>query len=664
VFSRTNDRNNCSVRDLRLLAPVALLALVGAGPAGAQTLNSAFISGTTCPMQAQVVEWDLPDGGTDFQPGAIFVDVRGSHESGHPIWFVTRIGIPGDDHKVYRLEPRNKRQSAPFTSWTLNADGITTGGLRRVHASRDGGLVAVRMLRFLQLISTGKCVNQADGTTTCRRFNFLDDPGSLGVSDVAIDDYHNVFTTATSPASDLSEPDVSYVQRLRGGAITTVQPGVVSVKVTRWFVGGGAGVCKLNDQATDCIAGVATKRGDSTLVYFSAPADNVIGELNTATNTVRRFPLAAVGARDPRQIDVDNEGVVWAVAGSGHLVRIDPNKRLSGCSSYCAAMSSHAVPESTLQDPFGVTIDRGGRRGRNDNDQFRNEFVGYTAPGTSEVGLLLPNGKLVSVPAPPSPAPPDEDVITGTEEQSLKNTGAADPMAKKVTVTVADKADGTFLEAQIAEGGSFAPLGITPDHRGRFGTFYYAVGEPMDPSALKRIERVTFPRVPRRPDNPRDNDDHDDDGVRDDKDADKDDDGVPNGMDNDDDNDCVPNDMDDDDDGDHLEDKHDRADRREEKWTEWGPAAAGSSNSYTVTTTSSTTLLTIVATASDLTAPISLEILTPAGIAVSTGLPTPGTAVATFVPLTVGNHTVRVKNHGLSTVNVETLLITQNLPLF
>jgi hypothetical protein len=341
-------------------------------------------------------------------------------------------------------------------------------------------------------------------------------------------------------------------------------------------------------------------------------------------------------------------------------------KKLSGCkTSYCAAMSSHVLPDGALDDPFGVTIDRGGSRGRNDHDQFRNEFIGYTAARTNQVGLLLPDGELVPVDAPPVKANRNDNVlILGTEQRSRRDTGEADPEFKKVTVVPHEDPDGTFLEAQVFEGGSFAPLGITPDHRGRFGTFYYAVGQADEPAVLKRIERITFPRVARRPDNPRDNDDHDDDGERDDKDADKDDDGVPNGMDKDDDNDCVPNEMDDDDDGDHLEDKHDRPDRREEKRTEWGPAAGGSAKTYTVTTTSSTTLLTVVATASDLTAPISIEILNPAGTVVSIGLPTPGTALATMVPLTVGNYTVRVKNHGLATVNAETLLITQNLPLF
>jgi hypothetical protein len=121
--------------------------------------------------------------------------------------------------------------------------------------------------------------------------------------------------------------------------------------------------------------------------------------------------------------------------------------------------------------------------------------------------------------------------------------------------------------------------------------------------------------------------------------------------------------MDDDDDGDHLEDKYDRPDRQEQKRTEWAPTAGGTSNTYTVTTTSSTTLITVVATASDLGMPISIEIVDPLGVVVMSAVPTPGTALATTVPLRAGNYTVRVKNNGLTSVGLETLLITQSLPL-
>jgi hypothetical protein len=334
------------------------------------------------------------------------------------------------------------------------------------------------------------------------------------------------------------------------------------------------------------------------------------------------------------------------------------------------------LPEGAAEDPFGVTIDRGGPRGRNDAEQFRNEFVGYTGSATSVVGLLIPAGQLVPFEARPVPAPRDDNnLITGTEQRAIKNNGVADPDFKKVSVLVFPNADGTFLEAQVAEGGSFAPLGITPDRRGRVGTFLYAVGQPAPDGTqattitttttgiVKRIERITFPRVPRRPDNPRDQDDFDDDGVRDDKDTDRDDDGIADAMDNDFDNDCVPNEVDDDDDNDGLEDKNDRPDRQEQKRTEWASTAGGATNTYTVTTTSSTTLITVAATASDLGMPISIVVLDPAGTVVSSVVPTPGAAVATTVPLKAGNYTVRVKNNGLTSVGLETVLLTQNLPL-
>jgi hypothetical protein len=639
----------------------ALIALwlAGATPAAAQ-----FLSSSTCPLQAQVIEWDLPGGGADIQPGAIFLDRRGSGVSGHPIWFVTRLNF-GDGQRVYRLDPQDKKKLAPFTSWTLSPD-VVSGGLRRLHVSGDRRLIAVRMLNALQLVNTEKCVKHFDGTTTCERIVFQDEAASGGTSDVAIDDRDNVFTSVTPN----SVPADSYVEKLPAAQIMkqydASNPAAVAVKVRRWIVDGGAGTCFM-DSGDTCISGIAIKRGDSRFVYFSAPTGNFIGELDTEKNTIRKFPLGLVQAANPRQIDVDQEGIVWAVAGSGHLVRVDPWKKLTGCTTtFCAAISSHAMPEQAMDDPVGVTIDRGGRRGNDDRDQFRNEIVAYTEQAdTQEVGLLIPDGDVKPVDARPIPVAFADITRVGVQEQAVKENGQAQPMAKKVAVQVTKNADGTFLEAQILQGGSALPFGVTPDHRGRFGTFYHAVGEAVDGDLfLKRIERVTFPRVPRRPDNPRDVDDHDDDGERDDKDADKDDDGVPNGMDKDDDNDCVPNEMDDDDDDDHLEDKYDRPDRHETKMTERAATPGGSATTYTVTTTSSTTLLTVVATASDPGAPTSIEIVNPAGAVVSAGLPTPGAALATVVPLTAGTYTVRVRNLGLSTVNTETLLITQQLPLF
>ena len=652
------------------LGAASLLSVFG----GAAAAQSQFLTGSTCPLQAQVVEWDLPQGGTDNQPGAIFVDIRSSSDSS--VWFVTRNTGVADNQKVYKLQLRDRKNPASFTSWTLDGASVVTGGLRRVHASEDARFVIVRTLNLLELVDTQKCTTDAAGTKTCERLDFLDQPGALGVSDVATDSQSNVFTAATTPVSETTTERVSYVQRLKANAVTQLKPGVVTANVIRWNVGGGAGTCQFAG-GLECIAGVATKRGDSRFVYFSSPADNSVGELDTQMDTVRRFPLSTVAAAEPRQIDVDEEGIVWVVTGSDHLVRIDPRKKVGWCtSSNCAAMSSHRMP-GAANDPFGVTIDRGGRRGRNEAEQFRNEVVGYTATGSSEVGLLIPDGKLFPVEAKPNPAPRDPETVTGDQDRATQETGNVFPDFKKVTVVPApDNGDGLFLEAEIFEKGSFAPLGITPDRQGRFGTFYYAVGEPMpdedsaavdplDPAAsvLKRIERITFPRVARRPDNPRDKDDYDDDGIRDDKDTDRDDDGVSDSMDKDWDNDCVVNEMDDDDDGDHLEDKYDRPDRQEQKRTEWAPTAGGTSNTYTVTTTSSTTLITVVATASDLGMPISIEIVDPLGVVVMSAVPTPGTALATTVPLRAGNYTVRVKNNGLTSVGLETLLITQSLPL-
>jgi hypothetical protein len=625
---------------VRLTTVVAGAALSVVTPAHAQILDrDPLLSADTCTFQAQVIQWDLPDEATAI-PGAVAMDRHeSSGSSSHSIWMVTRA-----EPRVFRLDTSHKKAVARYTTWTLAPDSLLSGGIKKLNVSSDRRFVAVRTTFNLQAVDTSKCTKAANGSTECERLVFNDLQAQIaGLSDVAVDTKYNIYTTVSLPVGAAED---SFVERVQPTALN-VDPltGGVSTTVRRWPVGGGAPLCSV----IGCISGIAVGRRNSALVYYAEPVKDAIGELNTSTGKVRRFLLAAFGVDEPRQINVDDEGIVWAVTGSGHLVRIDPERNL---------VSTHLTPGGGGNELFGVAPDRGGSRRWSDAD-FRNEFVGYTASLTNLVGVLIPDGVPRKVLPVIDTVYPKDVHVKVMRERAVQQTRDVMPIPRTIAVTATPKDDGTYLEADITQLGDQQPLGIVPVPRGKIGSFFYAVG--LSP-AVNRIERITLPRLPRRPDSPRDHDDFDDDGKRDDADDDIDDDGMGNAIDKDNDNDCLTDDVDDDDDGDGLEDKHDRRDRDERKYTHRGTAGAGSSLSHSVAVASGTTLLTVLASAADFAAPLSIDIVDPLGVVVSQTLPTPGNAVAATVPLKAGLYTVRVKNNGLATTNVETTTITEALP--
>jgi len=174
-------------------------ALALATPAAAQVVN----------RTAHLIEWDLPVM-ADSSPGAMVVDTRG--DDNNRVWFVTSVGVP----RVLRLFPQKLPMggAAQWTSWQLNESSLFAGGAKKLKASRDRRFVFVRTATSVQRIDTQNC--DTASPQTCQRTEW-DDQSTLNVSDLAVDDYNNVFT-ATADANDpVNNPSATYLQMLPGG---------------------------------------------------------------------------------------------------------------------------------------------------------------------------------------------------------------------------------------------------------------------------------------------------------------------------------------------------------------------------------------------------------------------------------------------------------------
>src|SRR2546428_8056892 len=166
---------------------------------------------------AHIVEWDLP-ALADASAGAMIVDTTGDDQN--RLWFVTRLG----DQRGIRFDPATSLMTGPARSksWQLAADSFTTGGTKKLRASRDRRFIFVRTAVSIQRIDTQNC--DTANPQTCQRIEWFDQPvNSQTVSDMSVDDLNNVFTTATlaaTPASPTSdELAAAYVQRLTPGSV-------------------------------------------------------------------------------------------------------------------------------------------------------------------------------------------------------------------------------------------------------------------------------------------------------------------------------------------------------------------------------------------------------------------------------------------------------------
>ena len=662
-----------NTRRLATVIGVALLFALAAMP----TLRAAGAGGTTPPSvtfgTTTVIEWDLP-ATVDERSGGILVDMVGGINQ---VWFITRIGMP----RAYRLDLKaGKRVSdAQWFSWPLDAMAGPTSGLRRMKTSKDKRFIFVRSADSLQRIDTASCTTALNSSTvTCKRtewrYDFMTppDPGAVMInaesgSDIAVDDSNSVFTAATlanlpsdgTPvfSSVNPVPNTNFIERLNPNSSTN--------NVTRWYVSGGAGgPCGsdvINAASNPCLSGVAVNSSSKDLVYYAEPVgptggtgDGAIGELNTRTNQVRRWTFEKLNAafqaqgdtdlvQEPRQLQFDSDGTLWAITGSGHLVSLDIRRN---------RMTKHALPVRFDNDLFGVAPDGG--------------LIGYTDSSTTRntVGMLAPARN--ALPVTPTSTPVDYAVFSkdATTVDVERATGTTSPSPKVIDTKRTTKEDGTFSEGTIFSGtdDSSMPLGLTPDRSASVGTFFYAVGIAGTAPMVNRIGRIRLPRVNERARVERDDDDADDDGIRADVDDDNDNDGIKNAFDADNDNDGIPDVMDDDDDNDGIEDSFDTPDHKETKQTSAQDIVAGDYALDQFTLNSGTLLAVLSATSSNPLASVSVEVLNDAGQVVASSLASPAAAVLTWTPPPTGGvFTLRVKNQSAAPCTISTKILTREL---
>jgi ice-binding like protein len=644
VAGRTLARNGAVTLDTNAvrIPPPPTTTMTIANPCLSPEPNSGTMNGAARPADAtnappsvksrtaHIVEWDLP-APADASPGAMVVDTQGYDQN--RLWFVTRLGDP----RVYRFDPSKSlmRGNASWKSWALAVDSFTTGGLKKITASCDRRYVFVRTASSLQRVDTqnGERTEWPDQVI---------DPLNPVTSDLAIDDRNNIFTTGLV---DPTNPSTGYVQMLKPGPF----PGDGlrgTTTVTRWNVGGGAGICAdLGNTTTSfpCLSGIAVHPSDRNIVFYSEPfgGDGFgnIAELNISTSNVRRWSLSALSAlpqdpaespvRQPRQLMLDRFGQVWVITGSGHLVSLDTRYN---------RMRKHAIPANALSDPFGLAPD--------------DDVVGYTDAGRNMIGMLLPKGlSIVVSPTYPKLAPRiylQKDVLGA---RANVDSGFVPPMGKVVQATITTKQDGVFVEAQLDSNlnDSMSPLGITANRGKGQGTFFYAVGINAQAPTADRVGFVRLP-MPEQVRRPRDDDD-DEDGW--------DHNSHPNGWHHGQADDAGSGR---DDDRDGLDNGIDSPDRRERvDVPDDAPLGGGASMEYTVATSASSLALIATVTADDVLAQIGVEIYDAAGMLMATSAPAPGTAVATVTLPAVGTYRVRIRNYGATgIVYTPKLIIREN----
>lgn len=598
------------------------------GSALAQVPLSTVTTATSTP-QARLIEWDLiPQG--DAIPGAMVVDTQGDDKN--RIWFVTRAGSPPH---VYRMDFPSSlmKGNARWTSWELSDLALITGGTdtatKRIKPSKDRRFVFVRTIAIsleggfastLERIDTKNC---SGSPQTCERVVWTDQAfAGFNVSDVAIDDYNDVFTTH----SPQDNPDLSYVERLTPGSSSSAD-----ATITRWTVGGGAGFCN-SASASPCVAGIAVHPSNRYLVYFSAESNNEIDELNTSTNQVKRWSLDTLSTKScatppcapitgPGQLHIDRGGKVWVVTRSGHLVSLDP---------YTNLMTAHLMPSADGADPFGVAPD--------------DDVIGYTNGGTHKVGMLIPHGKAFSIPPASAPVTAVPDKATPSVQRAGVASDKVPGIGKTVPALVTRNPDGTYVEALInVNNDSMTPLGITPAKSKAEGTFFYTVASS---GGSNRVGFVRLPQVKEKMKHPRDDDDRDDGWNGEDhwhdwhdhaNSNDDDDDGIDNGQDSSSASESVTK-------GDST------------------PLAAGQTADYSMTASPTSLALIAMAEADDPLAQLGIDVYNAQGLLVARSAPALGIAVAQVALPSAGAYTWRVRNYGGAVNYTPTTIVREPAP--
>ena len=626
----------------KLIALIVLFAALAARPAYAisDAATSLLTTATTTrEVATRIVEWDFPPGvETDLMPGAL--SIEGSGNSNNNVWFVTRALNP----RVYRIQiPKGlKVRNAPWTSWKLypesgSPEGSTSpaGGLKKVRSSWDRRLVFVRTTAGLHRIDT-----------TTNQVVFYANAGPSFVSDVAVDPSNRVYWAANE--------GTGLIKRINANAGCPQLPCQPAEFVT-WPVGGGVGLCAEGDSGNGpCLSGVAIHPKSTHIVYFSDNGSDEIGELDTKYDKTRRWNIAGPYpdgdvVHGPRQLSVDNDGTVWAVTGSGHLVSIDTKYN---------RVTKHKIPAVATNDPFGVAPD-GGLIGYTDTAELATEH---------KVAMLIPRGKSVPGKITAGTAPRVNETVQCVADPGNSTYGEASPIKRTVPARITTNNDGKFVEALVDRNtdmnptySSRLPAGIAPDRERSTGAFFYAVGEPHSatPGVLKRIGHARLPRDREKAKHDRDDEDFDDDDKPRGMDDDDDDDGMKNDIDNDDDDDGVMDIEDDDDDNDGIKNQHDRKDTNEDQYNFNSQLAASQFEEFEVTTLPGGLALIVLAAADNPLAPISIEIRNAAGQVVGNSIAAPGAGLITLLTPAAGTYIVKVKNHSATPVGIDTTTITR-----
>jgi hypothetical protein len=634
---------------------IALAALLVAAPAQptfagfadieAVTSNGNVTGVTVKEGNTRVVEWDFPAGvETDALPGAISIEPGDS--STNNVWFVTRLG----ELRVYKLQiPRGLRvKNAPWTSWRLHPDDLSpAGGLKRVRSSWDRRLVFVRTIAGLHRIDT----------TTNKVVLFLDEAFSFG-SDVSVDSSNRVYWAANTGAGS--------IRRINANVGCTTTP-CAPAEFIEWPVDGGVGLCTPGDSLNEpCLSGLAVNPKAMHLVYFSDNGFNQIGELDTRYDTTRRWDLSGLDdpydpndqpPQGPRQLNIDSDGTIWVVTGSGHLVSLNPKTN---------RLTKHRIPSQVATDPFGVAPD-GGLIGYTDSEGPAPIGVGLDVEPDHKVAMLVPREKAFTVKPVAGQATRIPRTIVPVRDNGNSTYGEATPIKRTVPTRITKKADGTFVEALVDKNegvnlnSSRLPSGIAPDRERATGAFFYAVGAPTSSpfGVVKRIGHTRLPRDREKGKHDRDDEDCDDDDKPRGHDDDDDDDGMKNDVDADDDDDGYMDYEDDDDDNDGIKNHYDTKDGDEDQYNYRSQLAATQFEEFQVTSLVGGLALIVLAVADNPLAPISIEVRNAAGQVVGTSIAAPGTGLVTLLTPAAGTYTVKVKNHGLTSVGIDTTTITR-----
>jgi streptogramin lyase len=345
------------------------------------------------------VFWDVGSG--------VRIDTVGDPGTPSPagaVWVTTRQ----DDPKLIRLVPGASPETDPatWTAWSLASGEQNSEGI----AITANDQVFVRTTIGLQRI---------DPSTNLRTLW----PDGFSKSDLAPGSGTSVWTALPFGPVERLVPD---------------GPTSTGATVTRWVAGGSGEVS---------LAGI-TVNSASGLVYVSDNGGDAIGELDPATNRLRRWSTATVGVTRPRQISIDRAGDVWAVSKSNHILRLKPSTN---------ELTAYALPAAG--DPYGITADG---------------IIGFTEMALGRVGLLIPAGSPVVSAPDVLTVTPTSFHLEGEIDTLVPATGTIAPILTDVPATVSGS-DGTgyFIEAAIPAIAT-GPLGIDRNPSDPPGTYYYA----------------------------------------------------------------------------------------------------------------------------------------------------------------------------------------------